>query len=148
FIAEFDIDIIVCGEHFMMRSLIEMAPALNAPCFPIPTIEQFDLLNNKWRFTQFCQDLGILCPRSHLFADSSELRHAVQSGEIPIPFVSKPLDFDGSRGFLPVLRATDLSELQSIEYSPIIVQEFIKGVDAAASVYCDHGELKAFMAHY
>jgi hypothetical protein len=146
-IAQLDVDLVVSGEHFMMRTLIVMSPALNAPCFPMVTIEQFDLLNNKWRFTQLCKSLGIRCPGSQLFANISSLSCAVKSGEISIPFVAKPLDFDGSRGVLSVFRANDLRKLDSIQYSPIIVQEFVSGVDIAASVYCDHGEIKAFTVH-
>jgi predicted ATP-grasp superfamily ATP-dependent carboligase len=146
-IAELDVDLVVSGEHFMMRPLIAMAPALDAPCFPMVTIEQFDLLNDKWRFTQFCRSLGIRCPRSQLYSDISALNCAVKSGEISIPFVAKPLDFDGSRGVLSILGANDLRKLDTIQYSPIIVQEFVSGVDIAASVYCDHGEIKAFIVH-
>ncbi len=146
-IAQLGVDLVVSGEHAMMRPLIVMAPALNAPCFPMPSIEQFDLLNNKWLFTQLCRSLDIRCPRSQLFADVSALNRALKSGEISIPFVAKPLDFDGSRGVLSVLRAIDLRKLDSIQYSPIIVQEFVGGADIAASVYCDHGEIKAFIVH-
>jgi ATP-grasp in the biosynthetic pathway with Ter operon len=146
-IAQLNIDLIISGEHFIMRPLIVMAPKLNAPCFPMPTIEQFDLLNNKWLFTQLCVSLGIRCPRSQLVADIPALRCAVKSGKISIPFVSKPLDFDGSRGVFPILRAVDLRNLDSIKYSPLLVQEFVQGADVAASVYCDHGRIKAFIAH-
>jgi predicted ATP-grasp superfamily ATP-dependent carboligase len=147
-IAELNIDLIVSGEHFMMRPLIEMAPALNAPCFPMPTMEQFDLLNNKWRFTKLCNDLGLTCPQSRLINSPSELREALEAGDVSIPFVAKPLDFDGSRGFVPVLRASDLRQLDLIDYYPIIIQDYIEGLDVAASVYCDQGEIKAFIAHY
>ena len=92
-IAELDVDLLVPGEHFMMRPLIAMAPALNAPCFPMLSIEKFDLLNNKWRFTRLCLSLGIRCPRSQLFDDIAALNRAVQSEEVSIPFVVKPLDF-------------------------------------------------------
>lgn len=146
-IAELDVDLVISGDHFMMRPLIQMAPGLDAPCFPMLSIEQFDLLNNKWRFTQLCGSLGIRCPRSQLFADVSALSRALKSGEISIPFVVKPLDFDGSHGVLSILRASDLNKLDSIQYSPIILQEFVDGADVAASVYCDHGEIKAFLAH-
>jgi predicted ATP-grasp superfamily ATP-dependent carboligase len=146
-IAQVDVDLVVSGEHFMMRPLIAMVPALNAPCFPMPTIEQFDFLNNKWLFTQLCGSLGIRCLRSQIFVDISALSCAVKSGEISMPFVVKPLDFDGSLGVLSILRTSGQRKLESIQYSPIIVQEFVTGVDIAASVYCDHGEVKAFLVH-
>jgi predicted ATP-grasp superfamily ATP-dependent carboligase len=146
-IAQLDIDLVVSGEHFMMRPLIAIASALNAPCFPMLAIEQFDLLNNKWLFSQLCASLGVRCPRSQLVADVSALRRAVKSGGISIPFVAKPLDFDGSRGVLSILQPIDLRKLDSIQYAPVIVQEFVRGIDVAASVYCKHGSIHAFIAH-
>jgi hypothetical protein len=146
-IAQLDIELVVSAEHYMMRPLIAIAPALNAPCFPMPTIEHFDLLNNKWLFSQLCASLGILCPRSQLVTDVSTLRRAVKSGEVSVPFVAKPLDFDGSRGILSVLQSIDLRKLDSIQYAPVLVQEFVKGTDVAASVYCNHGSVIAFIAH-
>jgi hypothetical protein len=147
-IARLDIDLIVSGEHLMMRPLIAMAPALNAPCFPMLTMEQFNLLNNKWLFTQLCASLGIRCPHSQLFADVSALSCSIKSGEVSIPFVAKPLEFDGSRGVLPILRVSDFRKLDSLRYSPILVQEFVNGADIAASVYCDHGDIKSFLVHH
>lgn len=146
-IAQLDIDLVVSGEHYMMRPLIVMASALNAPCFPMLTIEQFDLLNNKWLFSQLCASLGLRCPRSQLVTDVSALRRAVKSGEISIPFVAKPLDFDGSQGVFSILQTVDLCKLDSIQYTPVIVQEFVAGIDVAASVYCNHGSVNAFVAH-
>jgi predicted ATP-grasp superfamily ATP-dependent carboligase len=146
-IAELDIDLVVSGEHFMMRPLIAIESALNAPCFPMLTTKQFDLLNNKWLFSQLCASLGIRCPRSQLVTDVFAVRRAVKSGEISIPFVAKPLDFDGSTGVLSVLQTADLRKLDSIQYAPVIVQEFVRGIDVAASVYCNHGSINAFIAH-
>lgn len=141
------IDLVISGDHTVMRPLIVMARSLKAPCFPTPSVEQFDLLNNKWSFTQLCQSLGLRCPRSRLFDGRFALRRAIESGEVALPLVAKPLDCDGGRGVLPVLRMDDLHRLDAIEYEPIIVQEFIDGDDVAASVYCDHGEIRAFIAH-
>lgn len=146
-IARLDIDLVVSGEHHMMRPLIAIASALNAPCFPMLTLEQFDLLNNKWLFTQLCGSLGIRCPRSQRVADVAGVMREVKSGEISIPFVVKPLDFDGSQGVVSVLTTADLLKLHSIDYAPMIVQEFVRGIDVAASVYCDNGDIRAFVAH-
>ena len=146
-VAKRDIDLVISGEHSMMRPLIAMAPSLNAPCFPTLTMEQFGLLNDKWLFTQLCRSLGLRCPVTRLLDNSLALRSAVESGQISIPFVAKPLDFDGSRGVVSILEAGDLITLDSLEYSPIIVQEFIDGFDIGASVYCNHGEIKAFVVH-
>lgn len=147
FIARRDIDLVISGGHYIMGPLIAMAPALRAPCFPMLSIEQFSLLNDKWRFTQFCRSIGLRCPESRLFRDSAALRDAAASGEISRPFVVKPLDLDGNKGVMVIADEADLSKLNSIDYAPVIVQDFIAGADVAASVYCDHGEIKAFIAH-
>ncbi|HXW21699.1 MAG TPA: ATP-grasp domain-containing protein, partial [Rhodomicrobium sp.] len=74
------------------------------------------------------------------------LRDAARSGDISIPIVAKPLDSEGSRGVIPILGAGDLVKIDSLEYSPILVQEYIDGEDIGAGVYCCDGEIKAFVA--
>jgi biotin carboxylase len=141
------IDLVIAGDHAIMRPLIVIAQSLKAPCFPMPKLEQFDLLNSKWSFTQLCQSLGLRCPRSQLFPDRSSLKRAIESGEVATPLIAKPLDCDGGRGVLPVLQMGELRQLDAIQYEPILVQEYIDGEDVAASVFCDHGKIRAFIAH-
>ncbi len=74
------IDLVISGDHAIMRPLIVMARSLKAPCFPMPALEQFDLLNDKWSFTQLCQSFGMRCPRSQLFHDRSGLEQAIEFG--------------------------------------------------------------------
>jgi len=146
-VIEHDIALIACGEHFMMRPLIVMAPALSAPCFPMLSIEQFDILNDKWRFTQLCNELGVRCPGSQLVADVAALRELLQAGKLTQPFIVKPVAFDGATGFFAFDRSKDLSQLSAIDYSPILVQEFIEGEDVCVSVYCNKGQILAFVAY-
>ena len=146
-IVKLDIDMIACGDHYMVRPFIKMSSELNALCFPMPTIDQYELLNDKWRFTQLCNDLGVRCPRSRLFENETVLRAAIECGEVATPCMVKPVNFDGSRGVFAVRSRLELHKLESIEFSPILVQEFIAGHDICASVYCDKGEIRAFMAH-
>ncbi len=147
YIDSLEIDMVISADHRLTRALIKMAPSLDAPCFPMPSLEQFDILNNKWTFTQLCEDLGIACPHSRLVADAAELFRVFESGAIPIPCVVKPLDFDGSDGVVLVTSRGDLDALKKVDYYPVIVQDYIKGEDIGASVYCDSGEIKAFIAH-
>jgi predicted ATP-grasp superfamily ATP-dependent carboligase len=145
-IGELGIDLVLAGDHGSTRTLIALAPSLSAPCFPMPSLDQFDLLNNKWSFTQFCQQLGIRCPRSELVADRVELRRRLKSCDIAMPCIAKPLDLHGTRGVVVVKKRIDLEVVDTIEYRPILVQEYIDGDDMSAAVYCDHGKIESFTA--
>ncbi|MGH6970396.1 MAG: hypothetical protein ACREEQ_02185, partial [Caulobacteraceae bacterium] len=44
------IDLVFAGDADATRSLISIAQLLDTPCFPMPSLALFDLLNDKWRF--------------------------------------------------------------------------------------------------
>jgi predicted ATP-grasp superfamily ATP-dependent carboligase len=146
-VREFDIDMVLPGDVQATRSLIAMRDAIEAPCFPMPTLQQFDRLNDKWFFTNLCGELGILAPKSWHVADAAALRREIEAGRIPLPAIAKPINHDGSLGVIKLDGGDALAQLDRIDYAPIIVQEFIEGADIGASVYCERGEVKAFIAH-
>ncbi|MGC9269497.1 ATP-grasp domain-containing protein [Acidiphilium sp.] len=140
------IDFVFAGDQTSTRSLIAMAPRLAAPCFPMPDLASFDLLNNKWRFTQLCGELGIQCPPTSLFDDRAELVASIATGATPLPAVIKPLALDGNRG---VIEVTSEAEVMAavIDYRPVLVQRYIGGADIGASVYADRGRIAAYICH-
>jgi hypothetical protein len=143
----FGIDLVLAGDVQATRSLIAIRDTLAAPCFPMPTLPQFDQLNDKWFFTSLCGELGVPTPKSWYFADAAELRDAVDAGRIPLPAIAKPINHDGSLGVIKLGADDAAAKLAKIDYAPLIVQEFIEGRDIGASVYCERGEIKAFIAH-
>ncbi len=147
YISELTINLVSAGDHPATRTLLALKPSLSAPCYPMPELDQFALLNNKWSFTQLCRRLAIRCPRSELVTDRAELLSRLTSGEIAVPSVAKPIDFDGSRGVVPIKDRIDLSRAAAINYRPILVQDYIEGEDIGCSVYCDQGKILAFIAH-
>ena len=147
-IAARAIDLVVAGDHTSMRPLIRLETSLCAPCFPMPTLDQFDLLNNKARFTAFCEGLGVRCPRSELVADRAALARRLSAPDMRLPCVAKAIDMDGSRGLVVIRDAGDTAALEAIDYEPILLQEYVEGTDVVASVYCESGNVEAFVAHY
>jgi hypothetical protein len=141
------IDLVMAGDALSTRSLIAVRPLLAAPSFPMPNLAQFDLLNDKSRFTDLCRSLGIECPRTRLYADVSDLRRDLLLNTLDFPAIAKPLGMNGAVGCITLERETAHRRLADIFYSPILVQQFIEGEDIGASVYCEHGEIKAFIAH-
>jgi predicted ATP-grasp superfamily ATP-dependent carboligase len=143
----FGIDMVLPGDVQATRSLIAIRDTLAAPCFPLPSLPQFDQLNDKWFFTNLCGELGVPTPKSWYFADAAELRGAVEAGRVPLPAIAKPINHDGSLGVIKLGADDAAARIAAIDYAPLIVQEFIEGRDIGASVYCERGEIKAFIAH-
>jgi predicted ATP-grasp superfamily ATP-dependent carboligase len=146
-IARFGIDLVLPGDVQATRTLIASRDLIEAPLFPLPTLEQFDNLNNKWFFTQLCGELGIPTPPSRVIADAAQLREELTAGSFALPAIVKPINHDGGLGVIRFDRETAVAQSAKVDYGPMIVQDFIPGRDIGASVYCEKGEIKAFIAH-
>lgn len=144
---EFGIDMVLPGDVQATRALIAARDLIETPLFPMPTLEQFDRLNNKWFFTQMCGELGILTPQSRAIADAAALRAEISAGRVRLPAIAKPINHDGGLGVIRLDADNALAQTMKVDYGPIIVQEFIEGRDIGASIYCERGEIKAFIAH-
>lgn len=143
----YSIDLVVAGDAPSTRSLIEIVEDLDAPCFPMPDLEAFDLLNNKWRFTQLCNEMGITCPESRFFDDAKRLCAEYYHAGLPFPLIAKPLSRDSGIGCVVAESEKDIRKLSRISYSPIIVQDYIFGEDIGTSMFCRDGKIEAFLVH-
>lgn len=146
-IERLDIDVVLAGDQPSARSLIGLRPSLRARCFPMPSLETFDLLNDKWSFFQLCSRIGVRCPPTTLIDTRDALRLEIQSGRMALPLVAKPLSLDGSRGVVILKEPDAQAELETIRYAPVLTQHFIEGADIGASAYCEAGEIRAFILH-
>jgi predicted ATP-grasp superfamily ATP-dependent carboligase len=144
---ELGITMVISGDAPSTRALIACRDLIDAPCFPLPSLDDFDTLNNKWAFAELCRDLSILHPATRLLPDAASLVQQLATGQLRQPLVAKPLSRSGSGGVV-ILNGVELeSRIRTINYQPIVVQELIEGQDIGASVYAEAGEIKAFVAH-
>jgi predicted ATP-grasp superfamily ATP-dependent carboligase len=144
---EHAIDMVLPGDAQATRSLIAVKELIDAPVFPTPSLRKFDYLNDKWRFTELCESLGMAVPRSVLAADAATLRAQVESGVVALPAIVKPVNRDGGLGVLKLEPSNWREQIARVDYAPIIAQEFIPGRDIGASLYAERGEIRAFIAH-
>ncbi len=119
---------------------------LHAVCYPTPTPAVLDTLNHKGHFATLCRDLSISYPETWVVDGKQELISLVTPGDITFPIVTKPACSEG--GFnVRVFRT--LKELQAspIDYSPVVVQRYIDGVDLCAALYCRSGVAIALVTY-
>lgn len=142
---EHGIDLILAGDALSTRSLIAMREHLKSPCFPMPDLKQFDLLNNKWKFYQLCRSLDIKTPQSQLFDNAKDLMNEIHWQGYPK--IVKPIDKESNQGVIKVTQRDIQKNMNLISYSPILLQDFIEGEDVGASVLCKNGQITTFVAH-
>jgi hypothetical protein len=141
------IDMVLPGDSPSTRSLIASRDLIAAPCFPMPTLEQYDLLNNKWRFGALCHSLGVNHPQTKLLESRDELCRELSAPVVRFPVIAKPLNLSGGFGVLTLEKETWREQIKAVDYAPIIFQQFIAGEDIGASVFCRGGRVEGFVAH-
>jgi predicted ATP-grasp superfamily ATP-dependent carboligase len=146
-IQRFKIDVVIAGDAPGTRTVCGLKDKLGAPCFPYPSLEQFDFLNNKWYFTQMCAELGVATPPSRLFTSKNELLRALDAGELTFPCMSKALSMEGNHGIHKLYAQSARVTIETIDYFPVLVQDFIPGEDIGTSVYCENGVVKSYILH-
>ncbi|HWY14128.1 MAG TPA: ATP-grasp domain-containing protein [Rhizomicrobium sp.] len=145
--AEFDIDIVMPGDAPSTRSMIGVREKLQVQTFPLPDLGTFDLLNDKWQFAELCRHLGIGHPRSCLVERRVDLSPRISANTLTFPLVAKPLSLNGGEG-VTVIHSRDVPHVEHrVFYEPILLQDYIDGIDIGASVYCRSGTICAWIMH-
>lgn len=121
---------------------------LGASSYPMPDSNSFEMLNDKWRFYQHCSKLGIRVPKAIRLNDKAEIDFEYVCATVGLPFVLKPTSKSNSLGVQVIcskenLRKEILSN-RKYNFSPLIAQSFIPGVDIDISVFVDGGHIKKF----
>lgn len=146
-VRKLSIAMLVPGDDISMRTLIANEDSLLAPCFPHPTLRNFDLLNDKWAFAGLCAELSLPHPGTRLLADRAALMRAAGSCGPERTLLAKPLSSSGGDGIVILDGVASEERVQSILYQPILVQEFIHGTEIGASLYASKGAVQAFLTH-
>ena len=146
-VARLKIDFVLAGDIPATRSLIAIRDRVQAACFPMPDLESFDRLNDKWQFYRLCLSLGIRTPNTRLFADVAALQASLEGSKPSRAQIVKPLNRNSGEGCVVWDAASPNDVLSKIDYRPMIMQDFIIGEDIGSSVFCLKGEVKAFVLH-
>lgn len=144
---ELGIALIVPADAPAIRAVIASRDLIATRCFPLPKLEHFDVLNNKWAFAQLCAELEIRHPLTRLFADPQSAARELESGTLPLPLIVKPLDRCASAGVTILEHGDCAARLSATNYRPLLVQEFVRGQEIGAGAYARAGRVEAFVVH-
>ncbi len=113
---------------------------------PIPELDAFETLIDKWSLAQFLEENGIPGPATILYTADSEFEHNLR--DVQFPALIKPTRARGGEGIqrfdtphelLGVL--SNVVETSSCQY---VVQRFVHGYNVDCSVLCDNGKILAY----
>jgi hypothetical protein len=139
--AQWQIDCVLPSCPVTTRFLALFGDTLKPAHYPVPTAVVFDLLDDKGRFADLCAELGVPRPDTARVSAADDVRRMVSERRLAYPFIIKPANLWGSAGVKKITRDSEVPE--RIDYSPIIVQQYIPGHEICAFFLCDHGEIKA-----
>jgi predicted ATP-grasp superfamily ATP-dependent carboligase len=121
---------------------------LGVNSYPVPDSVCFETLNDKWQFYQHCANLNVRVPKAIRLNHKFEIDFEYLCTALGRPFVLKPTNKSASLGF-KVIRSnenlrTEVLSCRQYDFSPLIAQSFIPGVDIDISVLADRGHIKSF----
>jgi len=142
-VKEQRIDLIMPSDDVSTRLLAALADRLPVRTSPVPSLDCFDTMNDKWNFARFSRDHGVRVPESWLFETAEDLRGALKSGRLALPLTVKPTNLSGGAGVLHIRDASELGQLDAVDYRPVLAQRHIDGETIGISVLCRRGAVVA-----
>jgi biotin carboxylase len=146
-VAERGISAVVPGDYESTYILAAMRQKIQTRVFPLPSSSVLEELNNKWSFHNLCQSFAIPAPASSLVSDRSELARVLSTPSPPAGRIAKPIDREGSAGFVELAAQTVDASLEQIDYQPVLIQDYVAGRDICISLFCQNGEVRASVAY-
>jgi hypothetical protein len=135
------IDMILPADAVATRFLATIQARLTTPTFPIPDLASFDALATKDRFMELCRARNIRHPRGHLLANREALLAALANDCIRLPAILKPINRWGGVGVIRIDAHNAREIAATIDYAPILVQDYIEGADRSISIFAVRGRV-------
>lgn len=138
---ERDIEWVVPSDFPSTRFLAIAGDLLERCCYPVSAAEALDVLNHKGRFAALCRQLGVPHPRTEVLSGHGAVPRFVSESAHLLPFVCKPASMDGGKGVWLFTRPEEVSLLNRISFTPIIVQSYVEGMELSAFFLCRAGAI-------
>jgi hypothetical protein len=140
------IEILLPSDDVSTRLLAVLGDRLPVRSFPVPAVQTFDLLNDKWNFTQFCLGHGVRAPEAWLFDDAAGLRDGLDRGAVTLPLTVKPTNRSGGFGVFHIRKPDEITLIDQVDYAPVLAQRHIAGESVSITLFCERGQVRAHVA--
>ncbi len=136
-------DVIFPVDENPIRAVAAVSGDLTVPTVAIPSLDAFDICNDKYVFAQFCAEHDLPQPASgHLVTSPEDI-----PDDLAYPVMAKPPIGGGGRGVVRLdSRNAVIERLESHESDsgpPLLVQDFVPGSDIDCSFLAESGQVVA-----
>ncbi|GKY86310.1 ATP-grasp domain-containing protein [Sinisalibacter aestuarii] len=149
--ARYRIDLVMPGDFDGQAALVAIKGELSTPVFPMPSQAQFEELNDKWRFQQLCQRLGLPIPKAVHLPDKSAIDADALEAELGYPMVIKPTGLGQSEGLVIAADRAALTrevlDNPDYDHGPMVAQSRVDGRDIGLDIFAVDGEVLCNSAH-
>ncbi len=129
------------------RMVARNPTALRIRVTPFSPPELLDVLNDKWRFFQFCCEHDLPVPATRLLGAKEAIDFAALARELGLPMIIKPIDKAGSEGVVLIADASDfhrrIRDNPDYAYGRLIAQRYIDGIDLCFNFLAVEGVIVA-----
>lgn len=141
-------DIVLPVDQPTIKMLAAHAGAFDglATVSPLPSVEMFETVADKWLLNGFLVKNNIPAPSTIMYQDDKEFERDILNLRFPV--LVKPTGGIGGGEGIKIF--TDLSELrlylehEEQSQKSVIIQSFINGYDIDCSVLCKNGQILAY----
>lgn len=135
-----DAGLVLPSDMSTTKLLADLGPRLAVPAFPVPDPASLERLATKDRFLDLCRELGVPHPAAKVYAGRAEVQVAIDEGKIRFPAMLKPVDQSGGVGVVRIDEDSPVA-VSRIRYAPIVVEDYVEGVDRSITVFCRRGRV-------
>lgn len=144
FSIRYKIDVIIPLDLPSTICIATWRKQLTTAVFPVPSLDNILLLNNKWTTSTLMRTLWIPHPETRLIKNANELINTTLSK----PFLIKPTMQSGGKGIVRINNVNDIKTymrtFSPYKAFPLIVQRYIPGDDIDLSLLAKDGIIIAW----
>jgi|AOAMet11_17_M020_2_1038521.scaffolds.fasta_scaffold01618_2 biotin carboxylase len=128
------------------QALIKISSALRAATQHAMDAEARLSIGNKADFSKICNKLSIPTPTTWIVDKKQALLDLLADKNFSFPVIVKAVNMSGSIGIRNAENSAELHEIvedPNYNFSPLVVQEFIRGYDVGFSLIAENGQIRS-----
>ncbi len=132
------IDVLVPADTRFTYLLAQHSAQIKTPVFPLASYEQIRQLANKGTFAEFLLKHQLPLPNTILIHHPADVE--TLASDLDFPVMIKPPQGKGGQGVQQVATLDELRQKVEQQPMPLLIQEWIPGMDIDLSLIANQGE--------